>query len=67
MIGRGLMFHSTEYFAIWPTRKVDSSGPGKTLSSRALNTVDGRKLGSFPVRRNASVSDAHIRFHAGHP
>lgn len=47
MIGRGLMFHGSEYFAIWPTRKVDSLGPGKTLSSRAMNTVDGRKLGSF--------------------
>lgn len=47
MVGRGVMFHSSEYFAIWPTRKVDPSGPGKTLSSRALNIVEGRKLGSF--------------------
>ncbi len=47
MVGRGLMFHASEYFALWPTREVDASGPAKTLSSRAMNVMDGRKLGSF--------------------
>jgi choline dehydrogenase-like flavoprotein len=47
MIGRGLMFHASEYFVLWPTRKLDSAGPGRTLSSRATNVVDGLKIGSF--------------------
>ena len=47
LIGKGLMFHVSEHFALWPTRKVDSSGPAKTLSSRATNVVDGKKIGGF--------------------
>jgi len=39
------MFHVGEIFALWPTRKVASVGPTKTLSSRALNVVEGSKLG----------------------
>jgi choline dehydrogenase-like flavoprotein len=45
LVGRGLMFHVSEIFALWPTRKVASVGPTKTLSSRALNVVEGSKLG----------------------
>ena len=45
LVGRGLMFHVGEIFALWPTRKVASVGPTKTLSSRALNVVEGSKLG----------------------
>jgi choline dehydrogenase-like flavoprotein len=45
LVGRGLMFHVGEIFALWPTRKVSSVGPKKTLSSRALNVVEGIKLG----------------------
>ena len=45
LVGRGLMFHVGEVFALWPTRKVSSVGPKKTLSSRALNVAEGSKLG----------------------
>ena len=45
LVGRGLMFHVGEMFALWPTRKVSSVGPKKTISSRALNIAEGSKLG----------------------
>ena len=61
LVGRGLMFHVGEIFALWPTRKVASGGPTKTLSSRALNVAEGSKLGciqSFlPGVYPATVSD----------
>jgi choline dehydrogenase-like flavoprotein len=59
LVGRGLMIHVSEFFALWPTREVSSAGPGKTLSSRALNEIDGMKLGgiqSVGVR----ISTSHV-------
>jgi choline dehydrogenase-like flavoprotein len=45
LVGRGIMFHAGDIFALWPTRKVSSVGPKKTLSSRALNIAEESKLG----------------------
>ncbi|MGH6857266.1 MAG: GMC oxidoreductase [Methylocella sp.] len=47
LVGRGLMFHISDIFALWPTKRVDSIGPIKTLGSRAFYAVDDQKLGSF--------------------
>lgn len=47
LVGRGLMFHVSELFALWPKKKVSSVGPAKTLSTRAMNVVDGAKLGGI--------------------
>jgi choline dehydrogenase-like flavoprotein len=47
LVGRGLMFHASDFFALWPRVKVDPTGPRKTLSSRAFYVVDGKKLGGF--------------------
>ena len=46
LVGRGLMFHFIQIFALWSSRPLPLGGPGKTLSTRALNSVDGRRLGS---------------------
>lgn len=57
MVGRGLMFHVSDIFALWPEGKPNPVGPAKTLSSRALNVVDGLKLGcvqSMAARVSAS-------------
>jgi choline dehydrogenase-like flavoprotein len=58
LVGRGLMFHVGEVFALWPTRKVSSVGPKKTISCRALNVAEGSKLGciqSFLPNVDASM------------
>jgi choline dehydrogenase-like flavoprotein len=47
LVGRGLMFHASDFVALWPQVKVNSAGPGKTLSSRAFYVVDGKKLGGL--------------------
>ncbi|HEY1561801.1 MAG TPA: GMC family oxidoreductase [Caulobacteraceae bacterium] len=47
LVGRGLTFHVSEFFALWPRNRPSDVGPTKTLSSRAMNVVDGVKLGSF--------------------
>jgi len=47
LVGRCLMFHISEFVALWPTVRLDASGPKKTLSSRALYTVAGKKFGGF--------------------
>lgn len=47
LIGRGLMFHISDFFALWPTIKADAKGPLKTLSSRAFYIADGKKFGCF--------------------
>ncbi|MDN3275942.1 GMC family oxidoreductase [Frankia sp. RB7] len=47
LVGRGLMFHISEMFALWPTRKLPSIGSARAISSRALNVVDGRKIGGI--------------------
>jgi choline dehydrogenase-like flavoprotein len=45
MVGRGLMFHFAQVFVLWPKRALPSWGPAKTLSTRVLNTLGGRRLG----------------------
>jgi choline dehydrogenase-like flavoprotein len=47
LVGRCLMFHASDLIALWPRKRVDSTGPKKTLSSRAFYEVNGRKFGSF--------------------
>jgi choline dehydrogenase-like flavoprotein len=47
LVGRGLMFHASDLIALWPRKNLSSTGPRKTLSSRAFYEVDGRKFGSF--------------------
>lgn len=44
-LGRNLMFHVDNWFAVWPTRKAARSGPAKTISSRRLYRAGGMRLG----------------------
>jgi choline dehydrogenase-like flavoprotein len=45
LVGRGLMFHVSDFFALWPTAEVASLGPKKTLAFRDFYVVGNRKLG----------------------
>lgn len=45
-VGRGLMFHLNEIFALWPKRKLaDGESFGKAISLRDLYTAEGQRFG----------------------
>jgi choline dehydrogenase-like flavoprotein len=39
------MLHASEWFAVWPKRKADITGPRKTIGLRDFYTSDGARLG----------------------
>lgn len=43
LVGRGLMFHLNEMFAIWPG--IKGGGPSKSVGFRELNWFKGERLG----------------------
>ena len=45
MVGRNLMFHANQSFALWPSRRTASAGPRKSLGFRDLYIADGRRCG----------------------
>jgi choline dehydrogenase-like flavoprotein len=47
LVGAGLMFHVLQVFALWKSADRSSAGPSKTISCRAMNEVDGDRLGGF--------------------
>lgn len=44
-VGRGLMFHLNEMFAVWPGRAAAGSGPSKAVGFRDLYFAGGQRLG----------------------
>jgi choline dehydrogenase-like flavoprotein len=46
LVGRNLMFHSSELFAVWPLEPGSSEGPRKSLGFRDLYSHDTSRLGS---------------------
>jgi len=46
MVGRNLMFHVSDFIAIWPRGKFSKQEPLKTLAFRDFYTHRGMKLGS---------------------
>lgn len=46
LVGRFLMFHANEWFAVWPRRRASDAGPRKTIGFRDLAIRQGRRLGS---------------------
>lgn len=47
LVGRNLMFHGGDFFAIVPPRATSSSGPLKSLALNDFYCIAGRKLGTF--------------------
>ena len=45
MVGRNLMFHVSDFIAVWPRGKYSMQGPRKTLAFRDFYTYQGLKLG----------------------
>jgi choline dehydrogenase-like flavoprotein len=46
LVGRNLMFHVNQAFALWPSRRLPSTGPRKSLAFRDFYEVAGQRLGS---------------------
>lgn len=46
LVGRNLMFHMNEIFAIWPPRGTPQAGPGKAISLRDFYHYDGQRFGT---------------------
>lgn len=44
-VGRNLMFHLTEMFALWPGNNIPDTGTSKTIALRDLYRVDGQRFG----------------------
>jgi choline dehydrogenase-like flavoprotein len=47
MVGRNLMFHAIQNFVLWPSKKLPSSGPRKSISLRDFYSTDGERGGSI--------------------
>lgn len=47
LVGRNLMFHAGDFFAISPLRSLSCEGPQKTLAMNDFYQVDGVKLGTL--------------------
>lgn len=47
LVGRNLMFHGGDIFALSPLRAVDGTGPRKTLAINDFYQAAGTKLGTF--------------------
>jgi choline dehydrogenase-like flavoprotein len=45
LVGRGSMFHVGQAFVMRTPRASSAAGPGKSMSSRIFNKVEGKKLG----------------------
>ncbi|MGA2411078.1 MAG: GMC family oxidoreductase, partial [Candidatus Binataceae bacterium] len=46
LVGRNLMFHSSDWFAVWPRERGSFDGPRKTIGFRDLYSHDDKRLGS---------------------
>jgi choline dehydrogenase-like flavoprotein len=45
LVGRHLMFHLNEMFAVWPPGKIRTTNPSKSVGLRDLYTLEGQRLG----------------------
>lgn len=63
-VGRGLMFHLDEYFAIWPKKAVPGDGPSKSIAFRDLYSRNGDRFGmvqSLGVDATYGIVAMHIK------
>ncbi|XOV81714.1 MAG: GMC oxidoreductase [bacterium] len=47
LVGRNLMFHASDFVALWPKQKIRRSGPGRTIALRDFYDSPLGKLGEF--------------------
>ncbi|MEQ8690686.1 MAG: GMC family oxidoreductase, partial [Pseudomonadales bacterium] len=47
LVGRNLMFHASDFVALWPKKRIKRSGPGRTIALRDFYDSPQGKLGEF--------------------
>lgn len=47
LVGRNLMFHASDWVALWPSRKAAMDGPRKTIALRDFYRAGAVRLGAF--------------------
>jgi choline dehydrogenase-like flavoprotein len=63
-VGRGLMFHMNEMFAVWPRREERFEGAARSISLRDLYVVNGQRLGlvqSLGVEASYGMIAQHLK------
>jgi len=60
LVGRGLMFHADQIFAVWAPRGQSTNGPVKTFASKQLYVAGGQRLGSVQAL-SGQVDVVHIQ------
>jgi choline dehydrogenase-like flavoprotein len=46
LVGRNLMFHATQNFALWPGKRLAATGPRKSIAFTDFYEIDGQRCGS---------------------
>ena len=46
LVGRNLMFHASQMFALWPSKRLAGTGPRKAIAFTDFYQVDGQRFGS---------------------
>jgi choline dehydrogenase-like flavoprotein len=46
LVGRNLMFHAIQTFALWPSKKLAATGPRKSIAFTDFYEVSGQRYGS---------------------
>jgi choline dehydrogenase-like flavoprotein len=70
LVGCNLMFHVNQSFALWPSRKMPSSGPRKSIGFRDFYVTNGRRGGfvqslGFELGYGGILMHLHRRFDHG--
>lgn len=47
LVGRNLMFHASDFVAVWPRHRHDRLGPTRAIALRDFYQLDDAKLGEF--------------------
>jgi len=72
MVGRNLMFHVNQNFVLWPSKKLPSSGPRKSLCFRDFYYTGGERCGcvqstGFDLGYGEFLMHLYDRFDHGAP
>lgn len=70
LLGRNLMFHASQRFALWPSKRLAGTGPRKSIMFRDFYEVNGRRCGAvqstgFELRYGELLMHLYDRFDHG--
>ncbi|AXV17679.1 glucose-methanol-choline oxidoreductase (plasmid) [Neorhizobium sp. SOG26] len=62
LVGRNLMFHASDFFAVWPRGRTRVSSPGKSIAFRDFYVHRGVKLGVIQSTGLAATAGNALHF-----